>query len=107
MKRNQVVVAPEAEAAIISAFQYIDERAPLNAERWLKGLYSCITTLEGLPHRCALARECQYFEEELRQLIYKSHRIIFAIEEEKRTVRVVYFIHGRQRTVGEYPEQDQ
>ncbi|HEY6350136.1 MAG TPA: type II toxin-antitoxin system RelE/ParE family toxin [Candidatus Angelobacter sp.] len=101
MKRYEVIVTPEAEAAIISAFDYIDERAPLNAERWLRKLYSCITSLENFPHRCALARECQFFDGELRQLIFKSHRIVFRIEEEQAIVRVVHFLHGRQLAVGE------
>lgn len=100
MTTYDVVVTPEAEAAIISAFQYIADRAPMNAERWLRKLYLCIATLETFPRRYALARESEYFEEELRQLIFKSHRIIFRIDEKRSTVWVLYFVHGRQRTVG-------
>ena len=101
MTKYEVIVTPEAEAAIISAFQYIDERSPMNAERWLRKLYSSIASLEMFPRRCAVARESEYFDEELRQLIFKSHRIVFRIDEEKRIVWILYFRHGRQRTVGE------
>lgn len=101
MKRYEVVVTPEAEAAIISAFDYIDDRAPLNAERWLRKLYSSIASLENFPHRCALARECQFLDEELRQLVFKSHRIVFRIEEEQGIVRIIYFVHGHQLAIGE------
>src|SRR5437762_1748091 len=59
---------PEAEKGIRTSFQYIHERAPLNAARWLQGLYDQIDTLERLPERCAFARERQYLEEDLRQL---------------------------------------
>lgn len=104
MKKYEVVVTPEAEAGIISAFQYIDERAPINAERWLRKLYSEIATLEVFPRRCAIARESRYFEEELRQLVFKSHRIVFRVDEKQRKVWVVYVVHGRQRAKGETAE---
>jgi plasmid stabilization system protein ParE len=99
--KYEVVISPRAEDAIRSAFRYIAERAPMNAERWLHGLYSSISTLETFPKRCSLARENEYFDEELRQLIYKSHRVVFYIEEDIRIVRVVYFLHAKQRAVGE------
>ena len=101
MKRYEVIVTPEAEAVIISAFDYINDRAPLNAERWPRKLYSCIASLESFPHRYALARECQFLDEELRQLVFKSHRIVFRIEEEQGIVRIIYFVHGRQHAIGE------
>jgi plasmid stabilization system protein ParE len=96
VKRYEVIVTPGAEVGIISAFQYIEQRAPLNAVRWIKELYSCIAGLEISPRRCALAREDEYFEGELRQLIFKSHRIVFRIEEERKIVRILYVVHGRQ-----------
>ena len=101
MKKYEVIVSPEAQAAILTAFRYIHERAPQNAERWLRNLYSCIGTLESFPGRCASARERKYFEEELRQLVFKSHRIIFHLDKKNRTVRVVYLVHVTQRTIGE------
>jgi plasmid stabilization system protein ParE len=54
-----------------------------------------------MPERCALARENEYFEDELRQLLFKSHRIIFRVERSERIVRVLYVRHGRQRAIGE------
>lgn len=100
-KRYEVVISSEAEENIYSAFRYIDDRAPRNAERWLRGLYSSIATLETFPRRCSFARERKYFKEELRQLIYKSHRIVFYVEDARSIVHIVYFLHGKQRAVGE------
>jgi plasmid stabilization system protein ParE len=96
VKAFRVFVTPEAELGIVSAFRYIEEHSPLNAEKWLRGLYARIDTLEQMPERCALAREAQFFGEDLRQLIFKSHRIVFRIEEEARIVRVLYILHGKQ-----------
>lgn len=101
MKKYKVLVTPEAEAGIVSAFEYINERSPENAAKWLRGLYRKIHTLETVPERCSLARENEYFEGMLRQLLFKSHRIIFRVEQAEKIVRVLYVRNGKQRTVGE------
>jgi plasmid stabilization system protein ParE len=107
VKRYEVIVTPEAEAGIVNAFEYINERSPENASRWLRGLYGKIDTLEQMPARCALARENEYFEDVLRQLLFKSHRIVFRVEEADRIVRVLYVRHGKQRAIGEPDEDDE
>lgn len=96
-----VNVTPEAQAGIRESFRYILARSPLNAERWLRGLYKTIDTLEQFPERCARARESDYLDEELRQLLYKSHRIIFRVDKESATVSVLFVRHGKRRAVGE------
>lgn len=101
MKKYEVIVTPEAEAGILGALRYIHDNSPRNAGKWLRALYLKISTLESLPGRCGIAREQDYFEEELRQLIFKSHRIVFQIEKKARIVRVLYFVHGKQQAVGE------
>jgi plasmid stabilization system protein ParE len=101
VRKYRVIVTPEAQAGIRSAFDYIRERAPLNAARWLQGLYQQIDTLEGVPERCGFARERKYFEDDLRRLIFKSHRIVFQIDEQQHTVHVLYVRHAKRRAVGE------
>jgi plasmid stabilization system protein ParE len=66
-----------------------------------KGLYDQIDTLERFPERCAFAREREYLEENLRQLAFKSHRIIFRIDKARKTVYVLHVRHGGRRAVGE------
>jgi plasmid stabilization system protein ParE len=105
-RRYGVIVTPEAEAGIVAAFQYILERSPLNAEKWLRALYKKIDSLEQMPERCPLARENEYFEDTLRHLVFKSHRIIFRIDEAKRSVQVLYVRHAKQRAVGEPIDDD-
>jgi plasmid stabilization system protein ParE len=102
--KYQVIVTPEAEANITAAFEYIYQRSPMNATRWIRGLYSRIETFEEFPGRCGIAREAQQGGEDLRQFIYYSHRIIFRIEEENGIVRILHVRHGAQRTIGEMPE---
>jgi plasmid stabilization system protein ParE len=51
-------------------------------------------SLEKRPRRCPLAPENAFFEEEIRQLIYGKHRILFTVEGE--TVFVLRVRHSAQ-----------
>ncbi len=97
-------MTPEAQSDIRLAFEYIRERAPSNADRWLRELYQQIAKLETFPQRCAYARENEFFLEELRQHVYKSHRIVFFIDDDAAVVRILAVRHGRQSTLGEGDE---
>jgi len=99
--KYEVIVTPEAQEGIRSSFRYIRERAPLNASRWLQGLYDRIDTLERFPERCGFAREREYVEEDLRQPIFKSHRVIFRIDTARKTVYVLHVRHAKRRAAGE------
>lgn len=95
--KYRVMITEEAEAGIRGAFHFIEREAPLNAERWLKGMREAIDGLKEMPGRYAYARENDRHEAELRQVIYKSHRIIFMIEGKE--VQVLYVRHGRMDEV--------
>lgn len=96
MKRYAVNITPSVESAIQDAFFYIHERSPQNAATWLRGLYRAIDSLENLPERCSIIREQEAFEEEVRELLYHSHRIIFTIQEHDSLVLVHAFRHTAQ-----------
>ena len=61
----------------------------MNAARWLQALYREIDTLERFPERCAFAREREYLDEDLRQLVFKSHRIVFTVQKKDKWVYVL------------------
>ena len=104
MKKFAVIVTPEAQAGIREAFLYIHERAPLNGERWLRQLYAQIDTLEQFPERCGYARERDYLEADLRQLIFKSHRVVFQVDKISNTVYILHVRHAKRRAVGDLAE---
>ena len=99
--KYEVIVTPEAQAGIGESFNYVHERAPLNGARWLQGIYEQIDTLERHPERCACARERAYLEDDVRQLIFKSHRIVFKVDKARRTVYVLHVRHAKRRAIGE------
>ena len=79
----------------------------MNAARWLQALYGQIDTLERFPERCGFAREREYLDEDLRQLVFKSHRIVFTVERKEKRVDVLYVRHASRRAVGEPAGEDE
>ena len=71
--------------------------APEAAERWYRGLVAAIFSLEEMPERCPVIPEADEFSIELRQLLFRSHRIIFRIDEPASAVRVLRVYHGARR----------
>ena len=100
-----VAMTPTAASELRSAFLYIHDRAPLNAIRWLKGINKAIDSLADFPTRCGIAPESKYLGETLRHCLFKSHRIIFYVDEQAKIVRILYVLHGKMRAVGE-PKSD-
>lgn len=61
-----------------------------------RDFYRAIDRLETMPSRCALIREQEAFDEEVRELLYHSHRIIFTVDETTNKVCVHAFRHSAQ-----------
>ena len=52
-----------------------------------------IYTLHDMPLRCVIAPESEELNVELRQLVYRSHRIIFRVVTNNRIVQVLRVYH--------------
>jgi hypothetical protein len=67
----------------------------------LEGLYKTILSLENMPFRCSLAFENNFFEEEIRQLIYgkgrNTYRILFTIVDD--SVQILFLRHAAQKPI--------
>jgi plasmid stabilization system protein ParE len=107
VKRYQVIVTPDAETSIKKSFLDIFASSPLNAERWLRRLYAEIDTLQAFPERCAFALEREYFEMDLRQLLFKSHRVVFSVDRPKSKVRVHEVRHLKRKALGGPVSEDE
>ena len=63
-----------------------------------------------MPKRCPLARENDYFSQEIRQLVYGKgrnlYRSLFTVLEEQEvpTVRILHIRHATQQAIGEVSE---
>lgn len=91
-------------AALADAEEYVSlirdqNRKPIAAARWYDGLTGAILSLDSLPGRCPVAPEQNSFKIELRHLVYRSHRIVFHIQAEARTVHVLRVYHGAREAL--------
>jgi plasmid stabilization system protein ParE len=105
--RNTVVISDAAAADIAEQFDYIRlvKQEPANAETWLRGLYAAVEALEEFAGY-ALAPESAFLGIELRQRVFKSHRIVYSFDEQNREVTIHYVRHGARRRAGEPDENE-
>ncbi len=96
-----VLLSPEARDEALAAAEYIAANAPGSAAIWYEGLHAAIRTLGDFPLRCPIAPEGAMLGQDLRHLIYKSHRIIFRVETSAGLVRILHIRHVRQQAIGE------
>jgi plasmid stabilization system protein ParE len=94
MKYRAEITAP-AEAELQAAYQWIARDSPAAAERWRKGIYDVARSLETLPFRYGLAPENAAVDFELRQYVYKSHRILYTVID--KTVYILHVRHGARQ----------
>ncbi len=109
--KYHIQISSVAEAELDQAFLQLSQiTSPEKASRWYVGLLELIESLSQMPKRCSLARENDYFSQEIRQILYgrgrNLYRIIFTILEEQDfpTVRVLHIRHAAQQTLGTVPD---
>jgi plasmid stabilization system protein ParE len=96
--RHRVELTEAAERDIAEAEEWIAADSHAAAERWIDGLLAGFESLETMPARCPLAPENTDHAEEIRQLIYQSHRVLFTIAE--RRVVILHVRHGARLPFG-------
>ena len=103
---HKVVFRKQASDEALQAAEYIAlHSSPRVALRWYEGLEKAIASLAEMPDRFALARENGRFKDiELRQLVYKSHRLIFVVR--GKTVQVLHIRHVAQQNLEELPDHN-
>ncbi len=102
------VAEAEADGAFLQLSQVV---TPAKASQWYSGLLQAIESLAQMPQRCPLAREDEYFSQDIRQLLYgrgrNSYRILFTVLEgqHRSTVRILHIRHASQQPIGEDSEE--
>jgi plasmid stabilization system protein ParE len=97
--RYRVGFEPRALADLEAAFDYIlnESQSREQAGAWLEGLLTAGESLELLPHGHGYARENGLLPLTLRQLHYKSHRLIYSVDDTARYVRILRVRHAAMR----------
>jgi toxin ParE1/3/4 len=84
---------------------YVEKNAAESqaAARWYSGLEEAVYALETHPNRCPVAPESQKLKRKLRHLLYGkkplSYRVIYEVEEQRKTVWVLTIRHGARRKI--------
>jgi plasmid stabilization system protein ParE len=105
--KYRIEISSVAEAEADGAFLRVSQiTSPQQASQWYAGLLAAIDSLSTMPKRCLIARDNEYFSNEIRQLLYgkgrNSYRILFTIVEGESvsTVRILHIRHAAQQTLG-------
>lgn len=100
MKRYIVSVTLPALRDIRQWHQWVHEQqkwAPEQIEEWYAGIWKTIYSLDMMPERCAVVPESERFTTPIRQKLYRSLRILFAVKQA--TVYVLAVRHTSQNTL--------
>lgn len=95
----EVLVTDAAEEDLRQAYEFIKLDSPSKAEAWLTGMTDVILGLETMPAAYGAARESQAINTDLRQVVYKSFRVIFQIR--GRSVIVIRVLHTARRNINQ------
>lgn len=96
MKTYRIIITDESFSQIEKAFSYIQDQSPQNADKWLNRLFDSVYSLRAMPDRFGVARENEFFKEELRCLRHYSHRILYTVDHDNSVVKVHAVVHGSQ-----------
>src|SRR5262245_22542823 len=94
MKR-EIYLTRRAEADLDSILTWLESRSPSGAVTWLRSLEAAFDWLEAHAASCPLAPESEFFEEEIRERLFKTkrgrpYRLLFAL-----TTKQVQILHIR------------
>jgi len=94
----RVIITDQALARIDEQTRYIavEGQAPLNAARWLSRVLAAAETLETMPRSCPKAPEDGHHSFEVRALNIDGFLLLFTVNDDDRTVRVLNARHARQ-----------
>jgi Plasmid stabilization system protein len=95
----RVIVTPDAEDDLRTAYRYIHKSAPKSAREWIKGARRTIKSLAHHPERVPLAPESISFNEPIRQILYGggnrgTYRMLFTI-----VAKTVFVLHIRHASM--------
>jgi len=98
-QKYQVIIQPAVQEAIEETYLWFSNDSSRKARIWLEGLYKAILSLENMPSRCSFAFENDFFDKEIRQLVYGKGRnaywILFTIV--NNSVEILFVRHAAQK----------
>jgi plasmid stabilization system protein ParE len=106
--KYRIEISSVAEAEADKVFLHLSQvTSSTKASQWYAELLQAVESLAQMPKRCSLARENEYFSQEIRQLLFdqrqNSYRVILEGREVS-TIRILRIQHDSQQIVSNKPE---
>lgn len=94
----KVRIQPRAERDLSAIYDWLLVESLHSARPWLNQVTAAIASLENYPRRAPLAPENEWFEAEIRQLLFGKkqgqYRILFTIKQNE--VHILHVRHARR-----------
>ncbi len=90
----KVVFSATAKADLIEIARFIARDKPQAARKWAADIRKSVEKLSTLPRLGRIVPE--YGEETIREIIKGQYRIVYKIDEKKKTVVVLTVHHGKR-----------
>lgn len=102
MTAYRVDMTPGAKQDLIAEARYLAEasRSSDVTLAWVKAMRQAVMELSDQPRSFALARENADFTDEVRQRVYKFHRILFTVHDDLALVLVHRIWHTARDNAG-------
>ncbi|MDP9195182.1 MAG: type II toxin-antitoxin system RelE/ParE family toxin [Pseudomonadota bacterium] len=88
----KIILTDQARSDLSEIFAWIARENSERGENFVGEFLDKIRSLKAMPERCPLALEAAYHPHELRHLVYRSYRIVFALS--KKRVVILRIVHG-------------
>lgn len=96
---HEVVLLRLAKRDLLQVCEWVSERAPFTARKWIDRFQDALKSLEHFPARCPFAKENGMLDVELREFLFGKRpavfRVIFTID--RNIVRILRILRA-QRT---------
>lgn len=84
---------PSAESDLTEYADFVAADSAERSREWLAGAWQAIFSLLEFPKRFAVIKESEELGEELRDVGFHSHRIVFRVREEEAVIEVLRVWH--------------
>lgn len=89
-----LIISSQAKEDITQIYKYIVNNSIRYANKTSNNIYSLIYRLEDSPYLGRYVPEVK--DKRLREVLYKSYRIVYTISEENNTVYIHFVLHSKR-----------
>ena len=89
-----ITISKRTKENIIQIYKYIAKNSIKYANETVNNIYSLINYLEHSPYLGRYVPEVK--DKRLREVLYKSYRIVYTVSEKTNTVYIHFVLHGKR-----------